>query len=74
MATVYRVTGNYAGALNRVAFAPSQGAASKLRRELAEQHGLRPLKDLDIEPIDIPTTKAGVIEWLNAQDFCVSEQ
>lgn len=48
-----------------IAWASSDAAAKKARRELADKHGLGPLKDVAIETIDVPTSKAGIIEWLN---------
>lgn len=48
-----------------VAWASSDGAAKKARRDLAEKHNLKPLKEVDYEAVDIPTSKAGIIEWLN---------
>lgn len=68
MATVYKVStdvqvaeGNVFG----VAWASSEGAARKARRELAEKHGLKPLKEVEYEAVDVPTSKAGIIDWLN---------
>lgn len=70
MSTIYKVktdpVANDAGIEEvHVAWASSEGGAKKARRELAEQHGLKPLKEVDYEAVDIPTSKAGIIEWLN---------
>ena len=48
-----------------VVWAPSEGAAKKARRELAEKYGLKPLKDVNYEVVSMPTSKVGAIEWLN---------
>jgi hypothetical protein len=48
-----------------VRWAGSEGAARKAKKALAEEHGLRPLKDVTYEAVDVPTSKAGLIEWLN---------
>jgi hypothetical protein len=43
------------------------GAASKaVRREMAEALELRPLKDVAIIEVDVPTGKPALLEWLNA--------
>ena len=48
-----------------VGWAPAEGKAKKMRRELAEAHGLRPLKDVEITAVDVPSGKAGLLQWLN---------
>jgi len=48
-----------------VAWASSEGAARKAKKELAEKYGLKPLKDVEYETVDVPTSKAGIIDWLN---------
>ena len=70
MAGIYKVktwpVANKAGIEEvHVAWASSEGAAKKARRELAEKHGLKPLKEVDYASVDIPTSKAGIIQWLN---------
>lgn len=51
--------------ITAVAWAPAEGKAKKLRRELAEAHGLRPLKDVEIVAVDVLGGKAGLLQWLN---------
>lgn len=49
-----------------VRFAPSEGAAKKFRRELAEQHGFK-LAEVEYAVIDLRKGgKAGFIDYLNA--------
>lgn len=71
MATLYKVKTNRpvdvdGKAKTPVVWAASEGAARKARKELAEKHGLKPLKDVDYEQVEVPTSKAGILEWLNA--------
>jgi hypothetical protein len=40
------------------------GAARKERRRLSEEHTLK-LNDVEIEQVDVPSGKAGLIGWLN---------
>lgn len=49
------------------AWAGAEGKAKKLRRELAEVHDLRPLKDVEITTVDVPSGKAGLLQWLNEE-------
>jgi hypothetical protein len=65
MATVYKVTTIEIEGEKKVAWASSEGAAKKMRRELAEEYDLKPLKDVSYEAVEVPTSKAGIIEWLN---------
>jgi hypothetical protein len=48
-----------------VRFAPSEGAAKKFRRELAEEHGFK-LDEVKYAPVDAKGGKAGTIAYLNA--------
>jgi hypothetical protein len=48
-----------------VRFAPSEGAAKKHRRELAEAHGFK-LDEVKYATIDAKGGKAGMIAYLNA--------
>lgn len=45
-------------------WASSEGAARKAKKELCEEHGLK-ANGADYEAIDVPTSKAGIIDWLN---------
>jgi len=65
MATVYKVKTIEVEDQVHVACASSEGAARKAKKELAEKHGLRPLKDVSYDTVDVPTSKAGIIKWLN---------
>jgi len=65
MATVYKVTTIAVDGKVAVGWASSEGAARKMKKELTEKHGLRPLKDVDYEQVDVPTSKGGIIDWLN---------
>lgn len=65
MATIYKVKTDPVENVVHVCWESSEGAAKKARRELAEAHGLKPLKEVDYELVDFPTSKAGLIEWLN---------
>lgn len=49
----------------RPIYSGSQGDAAKARRSLMEQHDVK-MKDVEIEELDVPTDKRGLIEWLNA--------
>ena len=48
----------------RMVYAGSEAEARKRRRELMLSTGLK-LSDLTIEVVEIPTTKAALIAWLN---------
>lgn len=48
-----------------VRFAPSEGAAKKFRRELAEAHGFK-LNEVRYAGIDLKTGKAGFVAYMNA--------
>lgn len=48
-----------------VIYSGSQGDAAKARRQLMETHGVK-MKDVEIEELDVPTDKRGLIDWLNA--------
>lgn len=73
MATIYKITTPVLNAESKeraergVAWAPSMGAARKERRRLSEEHTLK-LNDVEIELVDVPSGKAGLIGWLN-QNF-----
>lgn len=45
-------------------WASSEGAARKAKKELCEEHGLK-ATGADYEALEIPTSKAGLIDWLN---------
>lgn len=47
-----------------VRWASAEGAAKKARRELMETYGVK-MADVSIEQVDVPTSKAGIIEWLS---------
>lgn len=75
MATVYRAVGK-AGMgvsldggqieVNAVRWFSSEVQAKAGRKSLAEELNLRSYKEVEVEQVDIPTSKAGIIEWLNA--------
>ena len=65
MATIYKVKTIEVDGRVHVGWASSDGGARKVRRALAEQHGLRPLADVDYAPVEVPTSKGGLIDWLN---------
>lgn len=65
MAGVYKVTTVPVEGKVHVKWASSEGAARKAKKELADEHGLRPLKDVSYENVDVPTSKGGIIDWLN---------
>jgi hypothetical protein len=46
------------------AFAPSEAEARATRASLMETYGLK-RKDILVEPVEIPTTKAELLRWLN---------
>ena len=45
-------------------YAGSQGEATKIRMALAEEHDLKK-NSMTIEPVEVPTGKAGLLEVLN---------
>lgn len=47
-----------------VRWASAEGAAKQERRAMMEAHGLK-MADVEITKVDVPTSKAGIIEWLN---------
>lgn len=47
-------------------WASSQEAAVKERMKVCEEHGVK-RGDVSIDAVEIDTTKAGLIGWLNAQ-------
>ena len=65
MASAYKVSTIAVDGVIYTQYASSEGAAKKLRRELAEAYNLRPLKDVEYEQVDLPTSKAGIIDYLN---------
>ena len=65
MATIYKAKTIPVDGVVHVKWASAEGAAKKAKRELAEEHKLRPLKDVSHEAMDIPTSKGGLIDWLN---------
>lgn len=65
VAGIYKVKTVEVDGKIHVKWASSEGAARKAKKELAEEHGLRPLKDVSYDQVDVPTSKAGIIEWLN---------
>lgn len=65
MAGVYKVKTVAVDSKVHVKWASSEGAARKAKKELADEHGLRPLKDVSYEQVDVPTSKGGIIDWLN---------
>ncbi len=70
MASVYkastknRVGSDEGGGFIAVKWASSEGAARKAKKELCEEHGLK-ATGADYEQVDVPTSKAGIIDWLN---------
>ena len=64
MATVYKVTGASDGGLLQVRWASSEAAAKKFRRELMEELDIN-LNEVTMATVDIPTSKGGIIDWLN---------
>lgn len=60
----YKVTGLGGGP--RVAFAGSQGDASKARRAMAEKYNLRPQAEVTVEEVEIPTSKVDLLAFLNS--------
>lgn len=68
MATVYRIRTKEnlpQGSDHRpTRWAASEGAARKEKKALCEKHELKQT-GADYEALDVPTSKAGIIEWLN---------
>jgi len=60
MARAYKIHG-----FGFIRFAGSQSDATKTRMALADQHGLKKL-DIEIEEVDIPTSKTELLPFLNA--------
>lgn len=66
MAGVYKVTGaKDATGKSKIVWAPAEGAAKKARRKLAAGASRKDIEAVSIESVDVPTSKAGIIEWLN---------
>lgn len=50
-------------------WAGTQGDASSTRKELCSEHGLGPRSsEVTIEQVEVPTDKAGLLEFLNEQE------
>jgi hypothetical protein len=68
MATIYKVTTKDpqppGGDSRPTRWASSEGAARKEKKALCEKHGLK-ATGADYEQVEVPTSKAGIIEWLN---------
>lgn len=54
-----------------IRWAGTQQGAGEERAALAEEHGLkvRSKQDFVVEQVEVPTDKAGLLEWLNEQDW-----
>lgn len=71
MATIYKIKANRVVSEEGgyvfipVAWASSEGAARKAKKEMAERYGLQHLKDIEYGAVEVPTSKAGLIDWLN---------
>jgi hypothetical protein len=67
MAVVYKVTAGPTGESPtiHVRWGSSDAAAKKFRRELMEELDIK-LNEVTMETVDIPTSKGGIIDWLNA--------
>ena len=61
---LYRVSFNDGDNKEVAKWAGSQDEATKQRMTFMSEHGIK-RKDIHIEPVDVPTTKAELIEWLN---------
>jgi hypothetical protein len=64
MASVYKVASAAVNGIVSVRWASSEGAAKKARRELMEELDVS-LGEVKIESLDVPTSKGGIIGWLN---------
>ena len=61
---VYKVTGHVGiPAVTKVRWVGSQADASSFRKELTDTGAKR--KDIETEEVDVPTTKAELLAWLN---------
>lgn len=49
---------------NHVVFAPSQGSAAAVRRDMMKEHGIK-MAEVTIAEVDVPTSKAELIDYLN---------
>jgi hypothetical protein len=66
MSVVYKVTAGPTGESQtvHVRWGSSDAAAKKFRRELMEELDIK-LNEVTIETVDIPTSKGGILDWLN---------
>ncbi len=62
MTTIYRVKSTS----GHTAWASSESNGKKARMQMCAECGLQ-RKDVEVEPMEITTSKAGVIEFLNAE-------
>lgn len=69
MATLYRIQVKeplaHLGGAKPIMWAGAEAAARKAKKELCEKHSLKS-NGADYESVDVPTSKAGLLEWLNA--------
>ena len=71
MATVYRTIASIRnpeiGAPTKsIKWFSSEAQAKASRKETAAELNLRSYKDVEVEQLDMPTSKAGILGWLNA--------
>jgi len=64
---LYKVTAHVGiPAVTKTRWVGSQSDAASFRKELTDLGAKR--KDIETEEVDVPTTKAELIEWLNTQE------
>ena len=68
MATLYKIQvkqpiAHLEGA-RPIKWAGAEAAARKAKKELCEEHDLK-ATGADYEQVEVPTSKAGILEWLN---------
>ena len=63
---LYRVSFNDGDNKEVAKWAGSQDEATKQRMAFMSEHGVK-RKDISVENIDVPTSKAELIEWLNTK-------
>lgn len=48
-----------------IKWASAEAGARKAKKELCEEYGLK-ATGADYEQVEVPTSKAGILEWLNS--------
>jgi|CXWK01.1.fsa_nt_gi ribosomal protein L20A (L18A) len=64
---LYRVSFNDGDNKEVAKWVGSQDEATKQRMAFTSEHGVK-RKDISVENIDVPTSKAELIEWLNTKE------